>query len=141
MIDVDHFKGVNDHFGHGVGDQVLLALSRLLQQRLRQTDLIGRYGGEEFALVLEATEPKHALELVDRLREVFSRILFHAVPEPFTCTFSAGVAGSAEYESAEQLGEAADRALYAAKAQGRNRVLLASAVTPEDSRGTGPQAR
>jgi diguanylate cyclase (GGDEF)-like protein len=124
MLDVDYFKQVNDRHGHPVGDQVLLALSRLLQQRLRQTDLVGRYGGEEFALILENACCEEATRIVDGLREDFSQVAFHAGQESFRCTFSAGVASIARYPDADSICAAADKALYAAKHAGRNRVMV-----------------
>lgn len=122
MIDVDHFKGVNDTYGHPVGDQVLLAMSRVLQQRLRNSDIVGRYGGEEFAVILQDATLDTAVRIIDQLREDFSKVRFYAGDIEFSCTFSAGIAESRQHESMEQLREAADRALYQAKKQGRNRV-------------------
>lgn len=127
MIDVDHFKMVNDTYGHPIGDQVLIALARLLQQRLRHSDLVGRFGGEEFAIVMQNVDPEGARIIVDRLREDFSRLIFHAGSVTFSATFSAGIAGFPG-TMGERLIETADQALYAAKHAGRNCVKLA---TPE----------
>lgn len=124
MLDVDHFKHVNDTHGHPTGDQVLLALSRLLQQRLRVSDTVGRYGGEEFALVLRGLDLAQAGELVDRLRVAFSQIVFHTANGDFSCTFSAGVTAVSSLDSLTSVRDAADKALYAAKGAGRNRVEL-----------------
>jgi diguanylate cyclase (GGDEF)-like protein len=123
MIDIDHFKHVNDSYGHPTGDQVLLALSRLLQQRLRTSDTVGRYGGEEFALILPDVDLVRACELVDALREAFSHIQFHSGQTDFGCTFSAGVASVTRHGSLASLREAADKALYGAKKAGRNQVM------------------
>lgn len=123
MIDVDHFKTVNDTYGHPIGDQVLIALARLLQQRLRHSDLVGRFGGEEFAVVMQNIDLQGAQTIVDRLREDFSRLIFHAGSLTFSSTFSAGIAGFPG-TMGERLIEAADQALYAAKHAGRNCVRL-----------------
>jgi diguanylate cyclase (GGDEF)-like protein len=127
MIDVDHFKLVNDTYGHPVGDQVLLALARVLQQRLRQTDLVGRYGGEEFAVILHDVTLEKAEQIMQQLREDFSKVLFHAGDVDFSCTFSCGVAAFPQLESMETLREAADKAMYQAKHSGRNCVVIYAA--------------
>jgi diguanylate cyclase (GGDEF)-like protein len=124
MLDLDHFKSVNDTHGHMAGDQVLLALSRVLRHRLRTTDVIGRYGGEEFALLLKNVSRQASEKLVNDLREDFSRIIFTAGNERFKCTFSAGISHFPGYRRAEELRMAADRALYEAKKQGRNCVVV-----------------
>lgn len=123
MIDVDRFKSVNDTYGHPVGDQVLLALARVLQQRLRNSDLVGRYGGEEFAVILHDASLDAAVKIVDQLRTDFEKVRFHAGNVEFSCTFSAGVAGFPKYQRMDVLREAADRSLYEAKTRGRNRVV------------------
>ncbi len=125
MIDVDLFKLVNDTYGHAVGDQVLVALARLLQQRLRNSDTVGRYGGEEFVIILQDANEEGALRIIDTLREDFSKITFHADEHEFSCSFSAGIACFPDSSSSDQLRENADRALYEAKRTGRNRVLIA----------------
>lgn len=128
MIDVDYFKKVNDTYGHPAGDQVLVALARVLQQRLRHSDTVGRYGGEEFAVVMQNVGVAEARRIVDGIREDFSRISFRAGAATFRCSFSAGVAGFPPVGRAEALTEAADRALYDAKHAGRNRVVTAAAA-------------
>ncbi len=124
MIDIDHFKQVNDTHGHPVGDQVILAVSRVLQQRLRNSDVVGRYGGEEFAIILQEVPMERAIKLVEELRDDFSRVVFHSDVGDFSCTFSAGIACYARYQHLELLREAADRALYQAKRNGRNCVVV-----------------
>ena len=124
MIDLDGFKKINDMHGHMAGDQVIIALSRLLKHRLRTTDVIGRYGGEEFALLLKSISSETAEQLVNELREDFSKIIFNAGKQQFSCTFSAGISMYPGYSRAEDLRMEADNALYQAKAQGRNRVVL-----------------
>lgn len=124
MLDLDSFKDVNDSYGHVAGDQVLLALSRILRHRLRTNDIVGRYGGEEFAILLKDVTPQIAFELVDQLREDFSKIRFSSGDREFYCTFSAGISSYPFYLRAEELRIAADQALYRAKQEGRNRVKL-----------------
>lgn len=124
MLDIDHFKSVNDSYGHPMGDQVILALSRILQQRLRSSDIVGRYGGEEFAAILQKIDPQQALQLMDELRADFAKVSFHTPSGEFRCTFSAGIACYPAYTRLELLREAADKALYAAKRGGRNRVVI-----------------
>jgi diguanylate cyclase (GGDEF)-like protein len=127
MVDLDHFKSVNDRHGHPVGDRVLTAAAALLRRRLRQTDIIGRYGGEEFAILLDDLNVDDAVRLVDRLREEFASLEHHAADRaPFRATFSAGVAMLAPDADLDQWRKAADEALYAAKRAGRNRVLAAT---------------
>lgn len=130
MIDLDHFKDVNDRYGHPAGDQVLKTLSRLLRQRLRQVDIIGRYGGEEFSVVFPNTQGEQAREVMDRLRQEFS-VMPHAGPKGgFTVTLSAGIATIATCGTKEKLMHTADAALYLAKHEGRNRVVLSSGDEP-----------
>lgn len=124
MIDIDNFKLVNDVHGHPVGDQVILALTRVLQQRLRNSDMVGRYGGEEFAVILQDVTTERASRLIDELREDFSQVVFHSAQGDFHCTFSAGIASYPQHRGMEGLREAADKALYAAKRGGRNRVVV-----------------
>ncbi|MDH7571872.1 MAG: GGDEF domain-containing protein, partial [Armatimonadota bacterium] len=125
MLDIDHFKRVNDTYGHATGDRVLRRLARLLQQRLRRTDIIGRYGGEEFSVIMVDTRATAALQVLDVIRETFSHIQHPCGDARFIVTLSGGVAGFPECDSAATLNEAADRALYRAKQAGRNRLVLA----------------
>lgn len=127
MIDVDRFKSINDSYGHPVGDQVLLALARVLQQRLRDTDLVGRYGGEEFAVIMHDVMLEKAEQTMQQLREDFSKVLFHSGDVDFFCTFSCGVAAFPQLRCVETLIEAADKAMYQAKHSGRNRVVIYAA--------------
>lgn len=125
MIDIDHFKSVNDSYGHPVGDQVLITLARLLKQRLRKTDIIGRYGGEEFAIILPGCSIKEVFPILEQLRKSFASICFTVGPKTFSSTFSCGVASLSSYPETDALCSAADGALYTAKHCGRNRVIIA----------------
>ncbi|MBK1850910.1 diguanylate cyclase [Marinobacter sp. 1-4A] len=126
MLDLDHFKQVNDSYGHGTGDVVIKALSNLLRHRLRSTDIIGRYGGEEFVLVMPECTMDEAVDILEALCQDFARLVFNAGSTEFSVTFSAGVATLNAYESGEQALEAADKALYQRKRAGRNGVTLAA---------------
>ncbi|MCS2611195.1 diguanylate cyclase [Halomonas dongshanensis] len=131
MLDIDHFKAVNDTHGHLAGDQVIITLARLLKSRFRTSDIIGRYGGEEFVLLLKNLDGERAMTLVDELREDFSQVDFHAGSTHFRCTFSAGISAFPLQPSTEALRLAADQALYRAKHQGRNQVVLNREVDDE----------
>lgn len=124
MLDIDHFKRVNDNYGHGVGDTVIRALANLLRQRLRRIDSLGRYGGEEFLAVLPDCPAEQALRILDEIRQQFSAIRFSAATGEFSVSLSAGIASGAG-DPASELLEQADRALYLAKQDGRNQVRLA----------------
>jgi diguanylate cyclase (GGDEF)-like protein len=126
LIDLDHFKNVNDSFGHPAGDRVIKNLSRLLKQRLRGADVIGRYGGEEFALALPDTPIEAAVVVLNNIRESFGAIEQRAGDTIFHCTFSAGLAQSPPVMDAESLIQAADEALYRSKHGGRNQVSTAA---------------
>ena len=125
VLDIDLFKPINDTHGHAVGDRVLQALGRMLSQRLRESDLVGRYGGEEFVVLLPNTGTEQARLVIDEIRERFSRVLHNAPSgQQFNVTFSGGIAGRPPHADLQSLFEAADGALYLAKASGRNRTFL-----------------
>lgn len=126
MLDLDSFKSINDTYGHAAGDRVLCSLASILKKRLRRTDLIARYGGDEFAVVLPNTAPADAVSIFEQIAANFASLLHFAGDERFTVTMSCGVATHASPDTLQQLSEAADRALYQAKRAGRNRVVLAS---------------
>ena len=128
MMDLDHFKKVNDTHGHGMGDRVLKGLCRVLSRRLRRSDIVGRYGGEEFAAVLPGTPPDEALPVVEAVLADFRALVFGAGADAFSCSFSAGIAGFPAQRDPAALRAASDQALYRAKAEGRSRVVLAGGV-------------
>ncbi len=128
LIDLDHFKHINDTNGHRAGDDVLIGFAKCAQAVLRETDMICRWGGEEFLVLLADTEPGHnAMLALNRLREHVGRQVFGAgstpIP-PIQITFSAGIAEHVQGESISATLERADRALYEAKAAGRNRCVM-----------------
>lgn len=127
MLDIDHFKEINDHFGHLTGDQALVAVAATLTRHVRQDDLSGRYGGEEFVLALDGVDLSAARERAEALRLEIAQISFDGIQER-TLSASLGVAVVApeDQDSAELVISRADRALYEAKLQGRNRVVIAS---------------
>ncbi|UXY52398.1 response regulator [Pseudomonas tohonis] len=124
MIDIDHFKKVNDTYGHPMGDRVIKSLALFLKQRLRKTDHIGRYGGEEFAIVLPDTDLQAAQRVLDEIRRRFAEIHYPAQPHDLSCTFSCGIAELRDGADGNLLSKQADEALYRAKHGGRNRVEL-----------------
>ena len=125
MADLDHFKTINDRFGHHFGDVVLRAVARALQESCRTEDIVCRYGGEEFALLLPNTAAVGALELADRLHRAVETVSFEPDGTEVKVTCSFGVA-ELHGEQPPSLLELADTALYRAKHQGRNQVVLAN---------------
>jgi two-component system cell cycle response regulator len=124
LCDVDHFKKVNDNYGHPIGDEVLRQVARVLKGAVRVIDIPARYGGEEFAVVLEATDLEGAMRLAERIREDVGRLEIPTDKGPLSVTMSIGVAAFPD-DSRDQaeLIERADMALYHAKETGRNRVI------------------
>jgi len=122
MLDVDHFKNVNDTYGHLQGDRVIKSLAQLLRKRLRKSDIIGRYGGEEFVVAMPNTTEAQAVQILNELRESFGNLRFESPHGEFFCTFSCGVAAISPMDSSINLIKLADDALYQAKHEGRNRV-------------------
>ena len=126
MIDIDHFKAVNDHYGHAVGDEVLCSLARQMPQALRGTDVVARWGGEEFVVLMPEATLGMARVGLERLRgRVAATPMAHLSGVPIRVTVSGGLAEHVAGESVQQTLERADRALYDAKAQGRNRIVVA----------------
>ena len=126
LIDLDHFKRINDRFGHPVGDEVLRRFARAIFANIRMVDKLGRYGGEEFLLVLPDTNTDQALQIVERLRSTIAELDWSAIAPDLTLTLSAGLSEIASNDTPEDLLARADRALYRAKDAGRNRVLAAA---------------
>lgn len=124
VLDIDLFKRVNDSYGHKAGDRVLQLVAREFRERLRNTDFVARFGGEEFVLLFPETGPGDAQRVLDELRAHVGRLPFHFRGEPVTVTFSAGLAGLVSGDTEESVFDRADRALYQAKDNGRNRVVV-----------------
>ena len=137
LLDVDHFKRLNDTYGHETGDQALIHLSNVVKEILRPTDTVARYGGEEFVLILPNTAADDAVSIMTRLQRELTKRFFLHDNERILITFSAGVTQRAGEETSDTLIARADGALYRAKQTGRNRVLLAE---PGESAPPSPTA-
>lgn len=124
MLDVDHFKRINDAFGHSVGDKALRLIARLLASRLRDSDFLARYGGEEFAILLPNTGQADGSWVIEQLCETIEAAPFHIRGRRLRITCSAGLASLADDEPGMETLRRADRALYKAKKAGRNRLEL-----------------
>jgi two-component system, cell cycle response regulator len=122
MFDIDHFKKINDSYGHLTGDSVLRGVATTLQKRLRPNDKLGRYGGEEFCAILPETSLSSAVRIADELRTLIANHAFVAEGKEIRVTLSVGVATAGPMSTAEQLYKSADELLYKAKHAGRNRV-------------------
>jgi diguanylate cyclase len=122
VLDIDHFKRINDDYGHLAGDKVLKIIAQELQRRLRKTDFIARFGGEEFVLLLPSTPLEAGLDLLNDLRGKIAACPFHFKGQPVSITFSAGAVALQEGNSIDEAFERADQALYRAKRSGRDRV-------------------
>ncbi len=125
MIDIDDFKIVNDTYGHLIGDRVLKNLARLFKQLVRKTDIIGRYGGDEFAIILPDTSLINAMKVLDRIRNNFANIKHQSEFSEFNVTFSCGISSFPECSTDQIITTKADKALYKAKSIGKNCVLIA----------------
>lgn len=121
-LDIDHFKRINDGYGHLAGDRVLKIIAGELSKRLRKTDFMARFGGEEFVLLIPATPLAGGVQLLETLRAAIEACPFHFKGEPVTITLSAGIAEFRDGETPEAAFERADQALYRAKGAGRNRI-------------------
>jgi two-component system, cell cycle response regulator len=127
LCDVDHFKQVNDQFGHNIGDDVLRELARRLQRSVRSYDMVGRFGGEEFLVILNRCDPGTAMTRAENLRAMVAKQPFQTRANPLAITISVGVALSCDFlqENPDEILAAVDEALYAAKNAGRNCVCMA----------------
>ena len=123
MMDMDHFKGINDTYGHPAGDMVLSEIGRILKEHVRRNDITCRYGGEEFAVILPNASRDNIYAAYDRFREMVSEHLFEYESNQFHITVSIGIAFSNNAESANDLLSQADQALYQAKDTGRNKTV------------------
>lgn len=123
IIDIDHFKRINDDYGHLAGDKVLKIIAQELSKRLRKTDFIARFGGEEYVILLPETPLAEGKKLIETLRLVIQACPFHFRGEPVTITFSAGIGQICPQESLDDAFERIDQALYAAKKAGRNTII------------------
>jgi diguanylate cyclase (GGDEF)-like protein len=139
LIDADHFKAINDNQGHLVGDEALRHLGRTFKRLLRTVDLAGRYGGEEFLMILDETDAREALHTAERIRMAIESSEVEIEGAALRFTISVGVAEIGFGEDEDQLIRRADAALYQAKREGRNRSVLAKPVT--DKVAPHPAAR
>src|SRR6056297_998847 len=131
VLDIDLFKRINDSYGHKAGDRVLQLVAKEFRERLRTTDFVARFGGEEFVVLFPETEPADARSVVDKLREHVGKLPFHFRGEPVTVTFSAGLAGFVAGDTEESVFDRADRALYQAKDAGRDRVIISDGANTQ----------
>jgi diguanylate cyclase (GGDEF)-like protein len=135
MLDLDHFKAMNDQHGHLAGDHVLVAIVSEVSSAVRGTDVVGRWGGEEFLVVLPQTDERGALELAERLRRRIASVEVFSEGVALRVTASLGVAQAQREDSIDSITERADDALYQAKLNGRNRSIPARTQrTPESRR-------
>ena len=132
MLDLDHFKLVNDQFGHAAGDRVLATIAKRLRSQLRGQDLVARLGGEEFLVAMPDTDPDHALHCAERLRRAIGGqpISLPGIAQPINVTVSVGIAlGQPGQDQADALIARADRALYDSKSEGRNLVTVSASAS------------
>lgn len=125
ILDLDNFKKVNDTYGHLAGDNVLVSLANLLKAELRDTDFVGRYGGEEFVVIFPDTDEKTAFDTLERLRKKFAAIDHYSTDKTFKVTFSAGIANFPKYKDVATIMAMADKALYKSKENGRDQITIA----------------
>src|SRR3954469_21127214 len=128
LLDVDHFKKLNDRYGHLAGDQVLSTIGRALRTAIRREDAVARFGGEEFAIVLPSTSMDGAIQAAQKVREAVARVSISRGGQQITVTVSGGLATIESNERVEALIQRADSALYAAKAAGRNCTFLHNGI-------------
>ncbi|UZE96463.1 GGDEF domain-containing protein [Alkalimarinus alittae] len=124
VADIDFFKRVNDDYGHLAGDKVIQIIAKELSNRIRKTDFVARYGGEEFVIIMPETTLEDAIPVMEKTREMISRLPFHFRDENVQITMSFGIAAFQDKDSPAEIFELADKALYKAKENGRNRVEI-----------------
>jgi diguanylate cyclase (GGDEF)-like protein len=125
MLDIDFFKSINDTYGHKAGDHILRGVAAILNLTVRQSDIVGRYGGEEFGLVLPEISAERAYQLCERIRTAIAEHLFHLDNKEVNITVSIGICTkSPEFNDYKEMIQKADKMLYEAKAKGRNRVEI-----------------
>jgi diguanylate cyclase (GGDEF)-like protein len=122
LADIDGFKGINDNFSHAIGDKVLISVGSILQRMSRQSDLVARWGGDEFVIVMPETTLSRGAVLCERIRRIVERFPWHNIHPGLKITLSVGLSGGDAAAGAEALAARADAKLYEAKNQGRNRV-------------------
>ncbi len=132
VCDVDHFKKINDSYGHQAGDKVLKLIAKLISTRLRKVDFVARYGGEEFVILMPETPAPDALGVLDKIRAVIAKTPFKFKAQPVNITISFGLACFSPEDSVEDVFERADKALYKAKNQGRNQCVVSSESIAKD---------
>ena len=130
VCDVDHFKRVNDTYGHLAGDKVLKILAKAISSRLRKTDFVARYGGEEFAIIMPSTSLEDAEPLLNSVRQKIEKCPFHFKETQVQITMSFGLSSFEELDTPDKVFERSDKALYRAKESGRNKVCLAKIASP-----------
>ena len=130
--DLDHFKNINDSLGHQAGDKTLIIVAKTFNNLIRDVDMIARFGGEEFVMLLPGAGGEEAMKVVDRIREKLARTKLRSREQEITVTVSCGVAEFRPGEEMETVFSRADDALYQAKEQGRNRCVLAPATAAAD---------
>jgi diguanylate cyclase (GGDEF)-like protein len=131
LFDIDHFKRINDTYGHTIGDKILKELGDLILANTRESDVSARYGGEEFALILPETTQVEASDLLERLRQLVESYTFNKDDTPVIVTISVGIAQYDHEYTIEEFIEQADAALYQAKRTGRNKVVYGTFTTPK----------
>jgi diguanylate cyclase (GGDEF)-like protein len=140
LIDLDHFKRINDTQGHGKGDEVLAAVGDVLSNEVRASDFVGRYGGEEFVAILPDTDRPGGAEVAEKLRRAVSKISVPYLEQTVSASF--GVAAyPVDAIDPEMLLRIADRALYVAKENGRNRVEVAASEVPDGASASSSASR
>ena len=123
LLDIDHFKVINDNYGHAMGDKALVHLTQVCSDELRESDILGRIGGDEFAIILRETPPEEAFEVIDRVRKKIEACPIKEDYNSITITVSTGFASMNDHTTFDSILKLADVALYQAKQSGRNQVF------------------